>query len=113
TLSGNLSANRNKIVSLYDGQDVYGSTLNLSYLNDFIHLLREGEPMGVFFTYKEKGGYTDDGNLHYIDQDDNGTLSAEDKMITGNPYPDFIYGINSDLSYKGFDFSFFFQGSHG
>src|SRR3546814_12865767 len=68
--------------------------------------------MGVFFTYKENG-YTDDGNLQYVDQDNNGTLSVTDKFITGNQYPDFTYGINSDLSYKGFDFSFFFQGSQG
>ncbi len=112
TLSGNISTNRNKVISLYGGDDVYGSNVNLSYINDFIHLIREGEPMGVFFTYKENG-YTDDGNLQYVDRDDNGTLSVADKVITGNPYPDFTYGINSDLSYKGFDFSFFFQGSQG
>lgn len=112
TLSGNLSTNRNKVISLYGGDDVYGSNVNLSYINDFIHLIREGEPMGVFFTYKENG-YTDDGNLQYIDRDGNGTLSVTDKVITGNPYPDFTYGINSDLSYKGFDFSFFLQGSYG
>lgn len=112
TVSGNISANRNKVISLYGGDDVYGSNVNLSYINDFIHLIREGEPMGSFFTYKENG-YTDDGNLQYVDQDENGTLSVADKMITGNPYPDFTYGINSDLSFKGFDFSFFFQGSQG
>lgn len=112
TLSGNISTNRNRVISLYGGDDVYGSNVNLSYINDFIHLIREGEPMGTFFTYKENG-YTDDGNLQYVDKDQNGTLSVADKMITGNPYPDFTYGINSDLSYKGFDFSFFFQGSQG
>lgn len=112
TLSGNISANQNKVISLYGGEDVYGSNVNLSYINDFIHLIREGEPMGVFFTYRENG-YTADGNLQYVDQDDNGTLSVADKVITGNPYPDFTYGVNSNLSYKGFDFSFFFQGSQG
>ena len=112
TVSANLSTNRNKVISLYGGDDIYGSNVNLAYINDFIHLIREGEPMGVFFTYKENG-YTDDGNLQYVDRDGNNTLSVSDKMITGNPYPDFTYGINSDLSFKGFDFSFFFQGSQG
>lgn len=112
TLSGNLSLNRNKVVALYGGDDVYGSNVNLSYINDFIHLIREGQPIGVFFTYQENG-YTADGNLQYVDQDNNGTLSRADKFITGNPHPDFTYGFNSDLSYKGFDFSLFFQGSYG
>lgn len=111
-LSGNLSLNRNKVITLYGGDDIYGNNVNLSYINDFIHLIREGESMGVFYTYKENG-YTADGNLQYIDQDNNGTLSVADKFITGNPYPDFTYGFNSDLSYKDFDLSLFFQGSYG
>lgn len=112
SISANISTNKNKVISLYGGEDIYGSTVSLSYINDFIHLIREGEPMGVFFTYKENG-YTDNGNLQYIDVDNNGTLSVADKMITGNPYPDFTYGLNSNLNYKGFDLAFFFQGSYG
>ncbi len=112
TLSGNMSINRNKVVSLYEGADVYGSVVGLSYINDFIHLIREGQPIGVFYTYKEDG-YTADGNLKHVDADGNGTLSVQDKFITGNPHPKFTYGFTSDLTYKGFDLSLLFQGSYG
>ncbi len=112
TVSGNISLNRNKITELYDGKDLYGSTFGLAYIDDIIHLLRVGEPMGVFYTYKETG-YTADGNLEHLDVDKSGTLSNEDKMILGNPHPKFLYGFNSDLNYKGISLNLFFQGSYG
>ncbi len=30
------------------------------------------------------------------------------KYIAGSPHPDFTYGINSSLTFKDFEFSFFF-----
>lgn len=44
TLSANLGLNKNKIKELYGGQDIYGSTVGLAYVEDFVTLLREGEP---------------------------------------------------------------------
>ncbi|MDR2118594.1 MAG: TonB-dependent receptor [Tannerellaceae bacterium] len=112
TASANIAFNKNSIKELYEGEDIYGSRVGLSYIEDFINLVREGEPIGVFFTYKEDG-YDENGILKYVDVDNNGTLNNEDKFITGNPHPDFTYGLNSDIAYKGFEFSFFFQGSQG
>ena len=42
-----------------------------------------------------------------------GTITAADKIITGNPNPDFIYGFSSNLSYLNFDLSLFLSGSQG
>jgi hypothetical protein len=36
-----------------------------------------------------------------------------DKTIIGNPNPDFIYGLNSTMSYKGLELTVFLQGSQG
>lgn len=112
TLQANMSANRNKVVALYEGADIYGSNVNLSYINDFIHLIRVGEPIGVFYTYKEDG-YTENGNLKHVDANGDGTLSVDDKFITGNPHPKFIYGFTSDLNYRGIELNLLFQGSYG
>jgi TonB-linked SusC/RagA family outer membrane protein len=112
TASANIAFNKNRVKELYEGEDVYGSRVGLSYIEDFVNLVREGEPIGVFFTYKEDG-YDENGYLKYRDVDDNGTLDNKDKFITGNPHPDFTYGFNSDIAFKGFEFSFFFQGSQG
>lgn len=110
-LSPNISFNRNKVVKLYGGQQINGTSIYTGNINDYINILREGEPMGLFYGYKEVG-YTETGDIKCEDLDGNG-LSASDRVVIGNPNPDFIYGLNSLMTWKGFDFSFFIQGSQG
>lgn len=111
-VNANISFNRNKIVKLYDGQDIFGNTFYTGSLNDYVNLLREGQPFGIFYGYVETG-YTDKGNLQYADLNKDGKISADDKTYIGNPNPDFTYGLNSVTSYKGFELSVFIQGSQG
>ena len=40
-------------------------------------------------------------------------MNAEDKVILGNPIPDFSYGLNINMTYKDFDLTMFFQGVAG
>jgi len=112
TASGNIAFNKNKVKKLYGGKDIYGSTVGLSYIEDFVNLIREGEPLGVFYTYKENG-YNEKGIITYVDKNGDGVLSNEDKFITGDPNPDFTYGLQTAVSWKGIDLSLFFQGSQG
>ena len=68
--------------------------------------------MGVFYGYMEDG-YDENGNIQYKDLNQDGAINLNDKTIIGNPNPDFTYGLNSNMSYKGFDFGLFLQGSSG
>ncbi len=111
-VSAMLSTNKNKVVELYDGEDITGSTFNLAVVNDYINLIREGEPLGIFYGYQEDG-YTEEGQIAYKDNDESGDVSTGDKAIIGDPNPDFIYGFNSAMSYKNFELSLFIQGSQG
>ncbi len=111
-VSANLSRSRNKVLKLYGGQDILGSSFYTGNTNDVINLLREGQPMGIFFGYKEIG-YNDKGIPVFEDRDKSNSISAIDKTYIGDPNPDFIYGFNTDLSYKGFELSLFIQGSQG
>jgi TonB-linked SusC/RagA family outer membrane protein len=111
-LSGNIAFNRNKVKKLYGGKDVLGSAYNVTLVNDVVNILREGQPMGSFYGYVEKG-YDEKGKIQYVDNNGDGVINASDKTIIGNPNPDFIYGFNSSMSYKGFDLTLFFQGSYG
>ncbi len=111
-VSANISFNRNKITKLYGGQDIYGSVFFTGPLNDYVNLLREGQPLGIFYGYLENG-YTSTGNIKYKDLNNDGSINALDKTYIGNPNPKFIYGFNSDVSYKGFDLTLFIQGSQG
>jgi len=54
------------------------------------------------------------GDARFIDRNGNGSINlAEDRMIVGDPNPDFIYGWSNNFSYKGFDLSVYMQGTYG
>lgn len=111
-VAANFSSNRNKVVKLYEGNDVLGDRVNISVINDNINILREGEPIGSFFGYVEKG-YDENGKIVYEDFNGNGTRDIDDKRIIGNPHPDFIYGLTSSMGFRNFELNVFLQGSQG
>lgn len=111
-ITANLSRSRNKVLKLYGGQDIYDSPLFTGNVNDFANLLREGQPMGIFYGYREIG-YNSNGIPIFEDVTKEGNITAADKVYIGNPQPDFLYGFNSTLSWKNFEFTVFIQGSQG
>ncbi|WP_236981008.1 SusC/RagA family TonB-linked outer membrane protein [Membranihabitans maritimus] len=105
-----VSTNNNKVVKLAGDSDVIssGQSTGLSGMN----IARVGEPLGSFFGYVENG-LDENGLIKYQDINNDDLINAADRIILGTPYPDFIYGFNTNLSYKGFDLNIFFQGSVG
>ena len=80
-----------------------------------------GFPLGYYWMLKTDGifqneadvkNYTKDeemiqpnalpGDLRYVDQNKDGIINDEDRVNCGDPFPDFVYGINLNLGYKGF-----------
>lgn len=124
SISGNVSAYRNKVLSIGNGDAIYGST----YLTDF-HLTKTevGLPVGYFYGYVTNGIFQNSqqvedgpqryvstpGDVRYKDLVADDIINEEDRTIIGNPWPDFVYGITFNCSYKNFDFSTFLQGSQG
>jgi len=121
----NFSSNKNKIIELPDdGIDILYSAApgNFPSIQD-THVLREGSPVGSFYGYVYEGvqqngnellvGAEGIGGERFRDIENDGELTSDDRMIIGNPHPDFIWGWNNDFSYKGFDLNIFFQGSQG
>ncbi len=53
------------------------------------------------------------GGLKYADLDGNGVINADDQTWILNPVPDFSFGLNVELAYKGFDLAMFWQGVCG
>ena len=136
----NVSANRKKVLELPDdGLEIRYSSGpgHLVGLGD-TQVLREGEPVGVFYgwiydgvyqegdDFIEGGGFEqeaggerfrdingnrdDEGNLT---GDPDGQLNNDDRTVIGDPNPDFIWGFNNDFRWKGFDLNIFFQASQG
>ena len=111
-IGANISFNRNQVVKLYNGSDILGGSISVTLISDNPNLLREGQPMGVFYGYVTDG-YTNLGREKYKDLNNDGLINQFDKTIIGNPNPDFIYGFNSTMSYKGLELMLFLQGSQG
>ena len=127
TTDFNISTNRNEILELPEGNDIFyssgpGHIVGLGNTQ----VLRVGEPVGVFYGFDYQGVYQegDDfipggsfdaqaGGERYADINGDGELNAADRTIIGNPHPDFIFGITNEFRYRNFDLNIFFQGSQG
>ncbi|MBQ0006810.1 MAG: TonB-dependent receptor, partial [Alistipes sp.] len=109
--SYNMSVNRNRVEELYGGVDIYRE-INQTTVTGPVSLLREGEPMGVYNVY-EFNGYDENGYMTFKDQNGDGALNEADRKIFGNPHPDFIFGFNTEVSWKGLGLSMFWNGSVG
>jgi TonB-linked SusC/RagA family outer membrane protein len=107
TTNLNISANRNKVTKLYAGQPI-------DDIGRGGNRVMEGQPIGIFYNYKSLGVDPSTGDIVYVDRNSDGIISDEDdRMITGNPHPDFIGGFTNTFAYSGFDLSVFLQFSYG
>lgn len=72
-----------------------------------------GQPISYFYG-REVTGFDSNGRFTYRDVNGDGQIDDEnDRTFIGSPHPDFTYGINLSMDYKGFDLSAFFSGSQG
>lgn len=108
-MNGQLSFNRNKVITI--GADILGAPLDIPFAAP-VNIAREGEPLGMFYGFLEEG-IDDQGVITYRDLNGDGEISNEDQQILGNPYPDFIYGLNNNFSYGNFELNLFIEGSQG
>jgi TonB-linked SusC/RagA family outer membrane protein len=53
------------------------------------------------------------GDIKFEDLNNDGIINSDDRKFIGDPIPDLTYGVSFSSSYKGFDFSFLFQGVEG
>ncbi len=107
--SFNFARNLNKILDL-DDQVITGS---------FLSRTQEGDPIGIFYGPKYAGVDPDNGDALYEIVNADGSITKTNdynsatQQTFGNPNPDFIAGLTNNLSYKGVEFSFLFQGVFG
>ncbi len=111
-VQANISFNKNKVISLYNQEDVLRDNIGMIIVSDATSILREGRPVGQFWGYVEDG-YDSKGDIIFRDINGDGKISSADKTYIGDANPDFTYGFNSQMSYKNFEFSFFIQGTYG
>lgn len=119
SISANLSDYRSKMGYLGDKKTISGS-----------HITEEGSYYNEWYLYQADGliqteddMYNPDGSkiavltpndgpgcIKYVDQNNDGVINEDDKVKMGNSLPEFLYGGNVSMRYKGFDFNLSFQG---
>jgi len=120
SLDGNMGFVNNELVSLGSGNTVFGP----SFQGDALTLTEEGEPIAYFYGWIADGIFQSGedtgmqtgasaGDIKFRDVNNDGIIDANDRTNLGHYLPDFTYGLNANASYKGFDFTMFWQGVSG
>jgi TonB-dependent starch-binding outer membrane protein SusC len=115
----NISSNKNEVLALGPEDDpIYSGFSNISKI---------GYPIASYYGYIFEGIYntqeeidsrpslpTDHpGDPIIRDVNEDGFITADDRTIIGDNYPNFNLGINNKISYNNFDLSIFMQGVFG
>lgn len=113
----NIADVKNEVVDLCGvGPIITGSTIT-----------QEGYPIGMIYGYEADGIYQTQeeidngptqfgtilpGYVKYKNQnpEEDNVIDEKDRVIIGDPFPRYSYGLNLGLTYKGFDVSVYFEG---
>lgn len=72
-------------------------------------LFQEGYPVNGFWLWQQERVDPQTGNAVYTDVDKNNVIDDNDRMILGSNQPDLLGGLTTNLKYKNFDLSAFFN----
>lgn len=125
SVSANLATVQNEVLSLAASEPILGG-FGLS--DGPITKTEVGYPIGSFFLYKSLGIFqnqgeidaspfqtadTRPGDIKFADINSDNVIDDKDRSHLGSPFPDFIYGLNANFTYKNFDLSVLAQGVQG
>ncbi|MBN2524612.1 MAG: TonB-dependent receptor [Bacteroidales bacterium] len=131
-ISANFAYNKNKVTDV-PGEYIPGESSVLYNGSDVFYGIREGYPIGYFFGYQTNGIFqtqeeidnyvgsngdilqpdAEPGDVIWVNTNGDSLINDEDKVMLGDPNPNYIYGLNINLSYKGFDFGMYIMGQGG
>ena len=132
-LSYNIGANfatlKNETIDLYGAPYIDGGQA------EFLQRTRVGDPLFAFYGYETAGVYQNaadieadpvavamnaaspgsivPGDFIFKDNNNDGAITGEDRVILGSYLPKFTYGFNLGASYKNFDLSVSLMGQTG
>jgi TonB-linked SusC/RagA family outer membrane protein len=129
SVSGNLGINNNEVLNvtsgsnpIFQGVGITGGAINTRTV--------VGEPIGHFFGYEVAGIFqsqndinnyrssdgdiiqpvANPGDFKYKDVNNDGVIDGRDRVVLGNPNPKYTFGINTNWTFKSFDFTLDMQG---
>lgn len=117
--------NKNKVLKIENDEGIiHGENHVLSQGTTEMYRAQVDFPIGYFYGYRTNGVFqtqeqinelrangvgvlptAQPGDLYFVDTNQDGSITDADKVMIGNPHPDFTAGMNISLGYKGFDFA--------
>ena len=139
SLSGNIAFNRPEILDFGLPEEEWGTGQNWkAYMGNSLgdhfgeaNIFIAGKAPGLFYGYQTDGiiqendpyikqidatksiGTVKAGNLKFVDQNGDGAINEKDRVILGDPNPDFTYGFQTDFRWKDLSLSMAFTGVQG
>jgi len=123
SVGANFSTLNNEAIDLYGQEYIDGGSA------EFRQRTYVGEPLMAFFGREVAGVYQNQaeidadpvalennlepGDFKYVDQNKDGQIDDDDRVILGSYFPSFIYGANISIRYMNFDFSTSIYGQTG
>lgn len=121
-VSFNIADSKNKVLAYTGNQQISSS-------DEMSSIIAVGQPYGSYFGYKSAGyfkSYADiqnsalpvginasqlaPGDVKYVDVNHDGVIDSKDRVILGNAFPRYTYGVTYQVEWKGFDLSMLIQG---
>jgi TonB-linked SusC/RagA family outer membrane protein len=133
-ISGNMSYNTNEVTDIKNSQKLINAdNVKLWGNGPYVARAQVGYPVGYFWGYKTAGIFQNEaevanyknsegvvimpnalpGDVKFVDTDGNGVIDDKDKVMIGDPNPNFVYSLNFKAGYKGFDLMVTFYGVAG
>jgi TonB-linked SusC/RagA family outer membrane protein len=120
---------KNKVTALPNNQDIVTDYLGAQILT------KVGQPLGVFYGYKTEGVFAtsaeasaaglstyyndrylyafEAGDMHFYNADGNNIIDKKDRVVIGDPNPDFYGAIGMSFVYKNISLDATFTGVYG
>ncbi len=123
SIGANISTLKNEVRDLFGQPYIDGGQA------EFRQRSMVGEPLLAFFGREVVGVYQNEaeiaadpvavenglapGDLKYKDQNDDGVIDDDDRVVLGSYFPKFMYGVNLGVTYKNWDFTMNILGQTG
>ena len=122
----NWAYNKNKVLRIANTEGIIHGEINvLSNQSPECYRAEVGYPIGYFWGYRTGGVFQNQqqidsyvnskgekimpdavpGDLIFINQNDDSVIDDKDKVMIGDPNPDFTFSLSFNLAYRGFDLS--------
>ena len=127
----NIAKNENEVTRLGNASGFIQSEGSIiSQGTDPVWRVETGFPVGYFYGYRTDGifqnqaeidnwtgGFLQDnpqpGDVKFVDFNQDGAITPDDKTMIGNPHPDYRIGFGFNIEYMGFDLALTAKGAFG